>query len=110
MMAMGAHKEHGMDLVYSWPSGEFAIMGAEQAVALLYRRELESAADPGSFIAAKVKEYREEYANPYYSAAAMNIDDVIVPAETRWKVIEGFGFLEGKAERPIERRNGNIPL
>lgn len=110
MMAMGAHKEHGMDLVYSWPSGEFAIMGAEQAVALLYRRELESAEDPEAFIAEKVQEYREEYANPYYSAAAMNIDDVIAPAETRWKIIEGFDFLEGKEEKPIQRRNGNIPL
>ena len=110
MMAMGAHKEHGMDLVYSWPSGEFAIMGAEAAVALLYRRELETAEDPEAFIAEKVQEYREEYANPYYSAAAMNIDDVIAPAETRWKIIEGFDFLEGKEEKPIQRRNGNVPL
>ena len=109
-MAMGAHKEHGMDLVYSWPSGEFAIMGAEQAVALIYRRELKNAADPDAFIAEKVKEYREKYANPYYSAAAMNIDDVIVPGETRRKIIEGFDFLEGKEETPIRRKNGNIPL
>lgn len=109
-LAMGAHKEHGMDLVYSWPTGEFGIMGAEQAVALLYRREIEKAEDPQSFVAMKVKEYQEQFGNPYYYASFLNIDDVIAPGETRWKIINGFDFLEGKEEHRNPRRNGNIPL
>jgi len=109
-LAMGAHKEHGMDLVYSWPTGEFAIMGSEQAAALLYRKEIEAAEDPQGFLDAKIKEYREQFANPYYYAAFMNIDDVIAPSETRWKIIQGFEFLEGKEEQRIPRRHGNIPL
>ncbi len=109
-LAMGAHKEHGMDLVYSWPIGEFAIMGAEQSVALLYRKEIDQAEDPKAFLAEKVKEYRDQFANPYYYASFMNIDDVIVPTETRWKIINGFDFMEGKDEHKNPRRNGNIPL
>jgi propionyl-CoA carboxylase beta chain len=109
-MAMGGQKEHGMDLVYTWPTGEFAIMGAEQAAALLYRREIEQADDPQGFLAEKVQEYREKFANPYYYASSMNVDDVIAPTETRWKIIHGFRLLEGKEERPKPRRNGNIPL
>ena len=109
-MAMGGHKEHGMDLVYSWPTGEFAIMGAEQAVALLYRREIETAEDPERFLKAKVAEYSERFANPYYYASSMNIDDVIAPTETRWKIINGFELLEHKEEQKNPRKQGNIPL
>jgi methylmalonyl-CoA decarboxylase subunit alpha len=109
-MAMGGQKEHGMDLVYTWPTGEFAIMGAEQAAALLYRHEVEHAEDPQAFLAEKVQEYRETFANPYYYASSMNVDDVIAPTDTRWKIIHGFRLLEGKDERPTARRNGNIPL
>jgi propionyl-CoA carboxylase beta chain len=109
-MAMGGNKEHGMDLVYSWPTGEFAVMGAEQAAALLYRKEIEQAENPEVFLEGKAKEYREQFANPYYYASFMNIDDVIAPTETRWKIINGFDFLEGKEEHRRPRRNGNIPL
>lgn len=109
-MAMGGHKEHGMDLVYSWPTGEFAIMGAEQAAALLYRRELADAEDPKAFLEMKVDEYREQFSNPYYYGASMNIEDVIAPMETRWKIIQGFNLLEGKIEHKNQRKHGNIPL
>jgi methylmalonyl-CoA decarboxylase subunit alpha len=108
--AMGAHFEHGMDLVYSWPTGEFAIMGAEQAAALLYRRELAQVQDRDSFFKTKIREYREKFANPYYYASYMNLNDVIKPTETRWRIINGLDFLEGKEEHRVERRNGNIPL
>ena len=105
-MAMGGHKEHGMDLVYSWPTGEFAIMGAEQAVALLYRKEIETAEDPERFLKAKVAEYSERFANPYYYASSMNIDDVIAPTETRWKIINGFELLEHKEEQKKPSKAG----
>ncbi len=99
-----------MDLVYSWPTGEFAIMGAEQASALLYRREIDEAEDPEAFLSAKAQEYREKFANTYYYASVMNLDDIIAPTETRWRVIRGFDLLEGKEEVRLPRRNGNIPL
>jgi acetyl-CoA carboxylase carboxyltransferase component len=109
-MAMGAHKEHGMDLVYSWPTGEFAIMGAEQSVALLYREELKKSKEPERFLSVKANEYREQYTNPYYYASYMNIDDVIAPSETRWKIIHGFDLLEKKEEQNPPRKLWNIPL
>jgi len=109
-LAMGGHKEHGLDLVYSWPTGEFAIMGAEQAAALLYRKEVEKAEDKEAFLGEKIREYREQFANPYYHASSMNIDDVIAPAETRWKIIHGFNLLESKSEQKNPRKHGNMPL
>jgi acetyl-CoA carboxylase carboxyltransferase component len=109
-MAMGGHKEHGMDLVYAWPTGEFAIMGAEQAAALLYRKELDEASDPDALLQQKVEEYRERFANPYYYASSMNIEDVIAPGETRWKIISGFKLLEGKDVPRNPRKHGNMPV
>ncbi|MCF8024507.1 MAG: acyl-CoA carboxylase subunit beta [Desulfobacteraceae bacterium] len=109
-LAMGGHKEHGVDLVYSWPTGEFAIMGAEQAAALLYRKELKQVPDPQIFLEEKIQEYREQFANPYYHAESMNIDDVIAPTETRWKIIHGFNLLENKDEQETPRKHGNMPL
>lgn len=108
--AMGGNKSHGTDIIYSWPSAEFAIMGAEQAAKLLYRRELEAAADPEAVLQEKIREYRDLFANPYRQAATMNIDDVIGPAETRSKVIQAFRALKGKREEKLPRRHGNIPL
>jgi acetyl-CoA carboxylase carboxyltransferase component len=109
-VAMGANKEHGMDLVYSWPTGEFALMGPEQAAALLYRAEVKKAEDPAQFLSIKCNEYREKFSNPYYYASYMNIDDVIFPSETRWKIIHGFDLTEGKQQYNLPRRLGNIPL
>jgi propionyl-CoA carboxylase beta chain len=99
-----------MDFVFSWPTGEFAIMGAEQASALLYRKEIQEAKDAEAALKEKVDEYRERFVNPYYYAASMNVDDVIAPAETRRRVISGFKLLEGKVEARKECRHGNMPL
>jgi propionyl-CoA carboxylase beta chain len=107
---MGAHFEHGMDLVYSWATGEFAIMGAEQAAALLYRKEIAQVKDPDSFLKGKIRECREKFADLFYYASCMNINDIIKPTETRRRIINGFNFLEGKEEQRPQRRNGNIPL
>ena len=108
--AMGGNKSHGTDIIYAWPNSEFAIMGAEQAAKLLYRRELEAAADSGALLQEKIKEYRDLFANPYRQAATMNIDDVIEPGETRFRVIQAFRALKGKREEKLPRRHGNIPL
>ena len=107
---MGGHKTHGTDMVFAWPNAEFAIMGAEQATKLLYRKELEAAADPSKLFQEKIKEYRDLFSNPYRQAATMNIDDVIEPRETRSKIIQAFRALKGKQEKKLPRRHGNIPL
>jgi acetyl-CoA carboxylase carboxyltransferase component len=108
--AMGGHKSHGTDIIYAWPTAEFAIMGAEQAAKLLYSRELKEAADPATLLEEKIKEYRDLFANPYRQAQTMCIDDVIYPGETRLKVIQAFRALKGKREEKPPRRQGNIPL
>jgi len=110
LWAMGANHSHGTDIVLAWPNAEFAIMGAEQAAKLLYRRELEAASDPEAVLQEKIKEYRDLYANPYRQAVTMNIDDVIEPGETRLKIIQAFRALKGKREEKLPRRHGNIPL
>jgi acetyl-CoA carboxylase carboxyltransferase component len=107
---MGGHKEHGTDIIFAWPSAEFAIMGAAQAAKLLYSRELKAQADPEALLQEKIREYRELFANPYRQAQTMCIDDVIEPGETRKKVIQAFRALEGKQEERLPRRHGNIPL
>lgn len=110
LRAMGGHKTHGTDIVFAWPNAEFAVMGAEQATKLLYRKELEAAADPAKLFQEKIKEYRDLFSNPYRQAATMNIDDVIEPRETRSKIIQAFRALKGKQEKKLPRRHGNIPL
>lgn len=108
--AMGGHKSHGTDIIYAWPNAEFAIMGAEQAVKIFYSRELKASKDPEKILEEKIKEYQDLFANPYRQAATMNIDDIIEPAETRFKVIRAFRALKGKREKKHPRKHGNIPL
>jgi len=108
--AMGGHKSHGTDIIFAWPTAEFAIMGAEQAAKLLYSRELKTATDPTALLQEKIREYRDLFANPYRQAQTMCIDDVIEPGETRLKVIQAFRALKSKHEEKLPRKHGNIPL
>jgi len=108
--AMAGHKEHGTDMVFAWPTAEFAIMGAYQAVKLLYRRKLAQAEDPEAFLAEKMEEYRNLFANPYRHASTMCLDDVIEPAETRLRIIRGLRATRGKQEPAVARKHSNIPM
>ncbi len=85
-------------------------MGSEGAVNVLYRREIEKAADPVAMRAAKVAEFREKFANPYVAAARGYIDEVIMPRETRRKLIQALGTLEHKRDKNPPKKHGNIPL
>jgi acetyl-CoA carboxylase carboxyltransferase component len=78
-----ASKHIRTDVNYAWPSAEIAVMGPEGAVNILYKREIEKAADPAALRAEKVAEFREKFANPYTSAERGFIDEVILPRETR---------------------------
>jgi acetyl-CoA carboxylase carboxyltransferase component len=103
-------KSIGADLAFAWPSAELAVMGPEGAVNIVYRRELEGAADPATRRTELVDEYVERYANPYVAAERGYVDDVIDPAETRIKLVAGLEMLRSKREELPKRKHGNVPL
>jgi acetyl-CoA carboxylase carboxyltransferase component len=103
-------KSIGADLAYAWPTAELAVMGPQGAVEIVYRRELQQAADPVARRAELVADYTEKYANPYSAAERGYVDDVIDPAETRVKLIAGLQMLQTKREELPRRKHGNMPL
>ena len=103
-------KSIGSDLSYAWPTAELAVMGPQGAVEIVYRRELQQAADPIARRAELVSEYTEKYANPYAAAERGYVDDVIDPAETRQKIVAGLAMLRTKREELPRRKHGNMPL
>ncbi len=103
-------KSIGSDLSYAWPTAELAVMGPQGAVEIVYRRELQQAADPAARRAELVSEYTERYANPYAAAERGYVDDVIDPAETRQKLVAGLAMLRTKREELPRRKHGNMPL
>lgn len=107
--AMG-NKELGTDLVLAWPTTEIAIMGAEGAVRILYRREIDAAEDKERMREEKIQEYREKFMNPYYTASKRQLDILIKPQETRSQIIKALEMLENKKVTRAERKHGNIPL
>ena len=98
------------DVNFAWPSAEIAVMGPEQAVNIVYRRELAMASDPDAARRHKVEEFKQRFANPYTAAERGWVDEVIRPRQTRRKVIEAFRMLENKADRNPPKKHGNIPL
>jgi acetyl-CoA carboxylase carboxyltransferase component len=98
------------DLNLAWPSAEIAVMGPDGAVNIIFRRELAEADDPIAKKAELVQMYREKFANPYVAAARGFIDDVIMPSETRPRLINGLRMLQNKRDENPARKHGNIPL
>jgi acetyl-CoA carboxylase carboxyltransferase component len=103
-------QEMGADLVYSWPSGEIAVMGAEGAVNILYRNKLKEAEDKRAMAAQLAAEYRAQFASPYLSASRGYITDVIDPAETRSTLSLSLRKLLNKRELRPPKKHGAIPL
>jgi acetyl-CoA carboxylase carboxyltransferase component len=103
-------KSIGADLAFAWPSAELAVMGPQGAVEIVYRRELQQAADPEARRAELIDEYTEKYANPYAAAERGYVDDVIDPADTRKKLVAGLRMLASKREELPKRKHGNVPL
>jgi acetyl-CoA carboxylase carboxyltransferase component len=102
-------KDLGADFVFCWPSTELAVMGADGAAPIIFRKELETAADPEKLLQEKIKEYREKFANPYLAAALLHVDDVIDPAETRPRLIEALEMSMDKAEERPKKKHGVMP-
>jgi acetyl-CoA carboxylase carboxyltransferase component len=103
-------QEMGADFVYAWPCAEIAVMGAEGAVSLIYRKELAATKDPAARKAELVAAYRAEFASPYLSAGRGYITDVIEPAETRGVLALSLRKLLNKRELRPAKKHGNIPL
>jgi acetyl-CoA carboxylase carboxyltransferase component len=103
-------QEMGADFVFAWPTAEIAVMGAEGAVNVLYRKELKEAPDRRARAAELAAEYRAEFTTPYLSAGAGYITDVIEPASTRWTVALALRKLKSKREVRPPKKHGNMPL
>jgi acetyl-CoA carboxylase carboxyltransferase component len=103
-------QEMGADLVYAWPCSEIAVMGAEGAVNILYRKELKAADDRKAKQAELVADYRREFASPYLSAGRGYITDVIEPAETRSVLALSLRKILTKRELRPAKKHGDIPL
>ncbi|MEM3927612.1 MAG: carboxyl transferase domain-containing protein [Archaeoglobaceae archaeon] len=108
-LAMGS-KHLGADIVFAYPNAEIAVMGPEGAAEIVFRKEISSAKDPKAMREAKIKEYREKFANPYRAAARGYIDDVIDPKYTRVKIISALRILESKREKLPPKKHDNIPV
>jgi propionyl-CoA carboxylase beta chain len=98
------------DVNFAWPTAEIAVMGPEGAVNILYKRELETAADAAALRAKRVAEFREKFANPYVAASRGFVDEVIRPRQTRMKLIAALATLETKRDKNPPKKHGNIPL
>jgi len=98
------------DIVLAWPSSEIAVMGAEGAVNVLYRKQIETALDKEAYRKHKIEEYKETFSTPYYAASKLLTDIVIKPEETRPELIHALEMLKNKEIQVQQRRHGNIPL
>jgi len=105
-----ASKHIRTDLNFAWPTAEIAVMGAEGAVGVLYRREINEAKDKEAARKARILEFEEKFANPYVAAKRGFIDEVIEPALTRPKLIRALSLLENKRDANPPKKHGNIPL
>ncbi len=103
-------KHIGADMNYAWPSAEIAVMGAKGAAEIIFRREIKSAENPESAWKEKEQEYADIFANPYRAAERGFVDEVILPEETRIKLIKAFKMLENKVDNLPKKKHGNIPL
>ena len=103
-------KHIGADFNFAWPTAEVAVMGPEGAVNIVFRKEIEEAADPEARRAELIEEYRGQFANPYAAAERGYVDDVIEPRRTRPVLIDALETALTKRERRPPRKHGNIPL
>ncbi len=103
-------KHIGADMNFAWPSAEIAVMGAKGAAEIIFKRQIDASEDKAAALAAKEKEYADLFANPYRAAERGFVDEVILPEETRTKLIKAFKMLETKVVNLPRKKHGNIPL
>ncbi len=100
----------GTDVTYAWPSAEIAVLGAEGAVNIIYRKQIETAADPAAERKRLADDYRQKFNNPYHAASTGYVDDIIEPKESRPKIIAALSALRDKYAPVPPRKHGNIPV
>lgn len=100
----------GADMVFAWPEAEIAVMGAEGAANIIFKKDISRSANPQMVRTEKIAEYVNKFSGPYYALEHGYVDDIIVPRETRTRVIDALESLAGKRERLPEKKHGNIPL
>ena len=100
----------GADAVFAWPTAEIAVMGAEGAANIVFKKEIQAAADPAEKRREKVREYEEKFSGPDFAAKNGYVDDIIEPCETRLRVINAIEANLGKRQALPAKKHGNIPL
>ena len=105
-----ASKHIRADFNFAYPTAEIAVMGADGAANVLYAKEISKASDPVAKRAEIVADYNEKFANPYVAAGLGYVDEVILPRETRKKLVRALNLLETKRESMPPKKHGNIPL
>ena len=103
-------KHIGADMNFAWPTAEIAVMGAKGASEIIFKKEIAKAEDPEKELETREKAYNEKFANPYIAASRGFIDEVIMPHQTREKLIMSFEMLENKVDKLPRKKHGNIPL
>jgi acetyl-CoA carboxylase carboxyltransferase component len=98
------------DINYAWPTAEIAVMGPKGAAEIIFRKEIAAAEDPAALLKQKEEEYRELFASPFKAAERGYIDDIIIPENTRPRLIKALRMLENKRDQNPPRKHGNIPL
>lgn len=103
-------KDTGADIVFAWPTSRITIVGAESAASVIFAKEIKNSADPKATAAARIQEYRDLFEHPYHAAARGYVDDVIMPHDTRKKIIRALEITENKQEVRPARKYSNINL
>jgi propionyl-CoA carboxylase beta chain len=103
-------KHIGADLNFAWPMAEIAVMGPKGAAEIIFKKEISEAENPEARLQEKMNEYTEKFANPYIAASRGYIDEVIMPEDTRAKLINSFAMLQNKVDKLPRKKHGNIPL
>ena len=103
-------KHIGADMNFAWPTAEIAVVGAKGASEIIFKNEIKNDPHPEAKLQEKINEYTEQFANPYHAAKYGYIDEVIIPSQTRLKVISAFKNIENKVDTIPRKKHGNIPL
>ena len=98
------------DLVYAWPTAEVAVMGADGAVDILHAKDLSAAENTDQLRAELIEEYQEQFSTPYRAAASGHVDEIIIPAETRPRLISALELLKDKQGQSRPKKHGNMPV
>ena len=97
-------------MVFAWPTAEVAVMGADGAIEILFAKKLKEMESPEEEQRKALREYKEKFSKPYHVAASGHIDEILIPAETRPRLISALELLRNKEASLPQKKHGNIPL